>query len=214
MEIRGAITSDWNEKSLGDSLNVSAIFTPENTSNGNITASNYDESILKVSGNGTTSLVISTLKEGTSSVTITSDANLELSIQIKVKVTPRKYYNDSNISGLYARVRKGIGHFGLFFIMSIIAFIFFHLFYNDPRKDYLSGLYSLGSGFSLAFLSEAIQGPVAGRTGLGDSILGVVDVFIDGLGFTVGLAIIVLIYIIIYLVKQKKKKPDKDISEP
>lgn len=200
-------------KSLGDSANVSATFFPLNTANSSITASGYDETILKVSGNGTSNLIIGTLKVGESPITITSVSNPSLSYTATIEVTARKYYNDTNITGLYTRIRKGIGHFGLFFLTGIVAFIFFHLFFDDPLKDYRSGLASLASGFSLAFLSEAIQGPVAGRTGLGDSVQGVVDIFIDGLGFSLGVLILALICLLVYYVKKRKAVPKKPIKD-
>lgn len=98
-------------------------------------------------------------------------------------------------------IRKGLGHFGAFLILAIMAgasILFF------VKKKCLWMISSVTYGFVIASLTEIIQRFVPGRSGLFK------DVMIDFSGYIVGTAclfgIYYLVILIIYLVKKHKRK--------
>jgi VanZ family protein len=208
-----AISEGMVQKTLGDSIVISGSFTPENTADKNLIATVSDETVLKVSGSGTSVVTISTLKEGEASVTVTSESNPSLSETFLVKVSPRAAYDEGNMNLLYTKIRKGIGHFGAFMVFGCLGYLFLHFLISDPRKDYLAGLISLGISYLLAFITEVIQTFVPGRSGLFNGG-GFVDMNIDSLGAAIGVLLAFLGFLIYYLIlhakKAKKAKSQKD----
>lgn len=101
-------------------------------------------------------------------------------------------------------VRKFIGHYGFFVLLGIVS-ILFHLSFNDKYNDYILVSVSYGVGITYAVLSEFwLEGSTNGR---GASWK---DVGIDTLGFMTVSFIIVLIYYLIKLKKQKVIKKNAD----
>lgn len=96
--------------------------------------------------------------------------------------------SESALDVLHGIVRKLIGHFGIFFLDGIFAYLssFYLLKYSNRTKLFMS----LILGLFIAGLSEFIQlfAPERGPS------LG--DVMIDFLGFLVGVSLIILIQIL------------------
>ena len=101
-------------------------------------------------------------------------------------------------------VRKLVGHFSLFLVLAIFSAVVYYRLASilKPSKKTLLGTgLSLGAGFITASISELLQsgfftvnrGPSVG------------DAFLDFLGFIIGTAIYLIIYIIYRKVKSKKR---------
>lgn len=99
----------------------------------------------------------------------------------------------------YLLIRKGIGHFGAFMILSLIAFGVIYFFFN---RKIVGMIISLVVGFSLAGVTEIIQLSVKGRTGTFD------DVLIDFSGYLVGTVITVVIFYLVIFIKLLVKRKD------
>lgn len=109
--------------------------------------------------------------------------------------------NSSNLTAFSSFVRKFIGHYSLFAVDAVFTFFMVH-FYNLEKKKYqwwINLLVILLFGVFVATISECIQLVIPGRVGA------ISDVLIDSLGYLTGLAIMVLIYLFIYLTRLKKK---------
>ena len=101
-------------------------------------------------------------------------------------------------------VRKIVGHFSLFLALAIFSAVVYHRLAEmlKPSKKTLLGTgLSLGAGFLTAGISELLQ---SGFFALnrGPSIA---DALLDFLGFIIGTAIYLIIYIIYRKVKSKKR---------
>ncbi|MBO7214802.1 MAG: VanZ family protein [Clostridia bacterium] len=90
-------------------------------------------------------------------------------------------------------VRKGIGHFSLFFTLAIFAFVVYYRLAEVIKKDkslYLFIILTIGAGIITAGVSEFLQSPifVSGRAP------SVVDALINVLGYTLSTVICLSIY--------------------
>ena len=135
-------------------------------------------------------------KNGTYTVTATHKTieNFTITKTISVKYSYHTY------------VRKIIGHFSLFLVLAIFATIVYYRLAEmiKPSKKVLLGTtLSLGAGLLTAGLSEFFQSGIF-VSGRGPSLT---DVGIDFLGFILGTAIYLIIYVIYR--KIKNKKPNK-----
>ncbi|MBO7156936.1 MAG: VanZ family protein [Clostridia bacterium] len=101
----------------------------------------------------------------------------------------------NNLSEFNHFIRKGIGHFGAFFVLAVVGTLTFGLF-NRVKSS--SAVISLLTGVGFAILTEAIQVSVPGRYGCFD------DVLLDSLGYIIGFVVISIIYLIFSLVKRKR----------
>ena len=100
-------------------------------------------------------------------------------------------------------IRKIIGHFSLFLVLAIFATIVYYRLaemLNPSKKVLLGTTLSLGAGFITAGLSEMLQSGIF-VSNRGPSFS---DVLLDFLGFMLGTAICLIIYIIYRKVKSKK----------
>ena len=97
-------------------------------------------------------------------------------------------------------VRKGIGHFGFFFVLGGISSLFYYSFMKEKRW-YIWVIINLVAGIALAFISEFVcQNMAKGR------YPSMKDVGIDSFGFIVSFLTITIIYLLI--LKRRKKKKD------
>ena len=109
-----------------------------------------------------------------------------LSEQIKANWSKFNYY-----------LRKGIGHFGAFFVLAIFGTIAFMKLGESKENGFLV---SLVLGVSIALATEIIQLYRPGRAGTAT------DVGIDSLGYLCGMAICLVVVIISSLVKRARGK--------
>ena len=190
---------------MGDQYTLSASFDPVNTHNKRITVSCNDESAIKTNGNGSTSVNITSLKQGNFTIRVTSVANESLTQEFTLSVTAKKAINDDNFSGFNMLVRKFAGHAGLFLISSMFGYLFFYFFYEDKRnKPIYAIIGSLVVGFLLAGLSELLQLFAPGR------YAAFADVLTDFLGVSIGVTFSMVIWAIIYMIKRLRENKKKE----
>lgn len=103
--------------------------------------------------------------------------------------------NKVDIEDIKVWVRKGIGHFGVFALLGIFTTLTYYFFI---KKQYLSIIITILSGFLTAILSECIQLFSEGRVG------SFADVILDFGGFII--TFLITEVIIILFEKYKKKK--------
>ena len=191
-------------------LFVSASFKPKNTANGAITLSLNKEGVVQISNNGTNTVTLTALGQGSCVVTIVSVSNPSLVASFNLIVTDPGLINDSNFNSFAAFMRKAAGHFALFLVTAIIGAIFFNLFFADPHADAFAIVLSCLCGFLFAGFSEMIQflGDLSwkgGRTGSW------ADVGTDTLGYVIGALASFGVILLIRLLK-KKRAEKKQLS--
>ena len=104
----------------------------------------------------------------------------------------------------HSLIRKIIGHFSLFLVLAIFASVVYYRLASilKPDKKLPLGIgLSLGAGFITASISELLQSGIF-VLNRGPSLS---DVLLDFLGFVIGTAICLIIYIIYRKVKGKKR---------
>ena len=131
-----------------------------------------------------------------------SDAISETAASVINSIVPDTI-TEANMPDFASFIRKAIGHFGLFGLDAIFTTfaVYFSICETNFYKHYWGIAISSTIGILVAVLTEIIQKFVPGRSGE------FTDVLIDISGYLIGMAII---YLIIYLIKRKKKK--KEIS--
>lgn len=146
--------------------------------------------VCEVSSDG----VINGIDKGTSLIKILCVSGDGVTKQIEFKVEVKKEVDYTAITNFYYMIRKGIGHFGAFFVLALLASLVVIMFF---KKKWLYSIISLVTGFLIAGLTEFIQVYVPGRSGLFK------DVMIDYTGYIVGSIITLGIYFIIYIINRR-----------
>lgn len=191
IRINNSLDNDVLSLTVLNSTKLSVSFNKEATYK-NVKYESGDNSILVIDDNG----LIQTLNKGDTTIKLSLDYdNSHLEKTIKVSVIRQPYIKD--ISTFSYWVRKLVGHFGLFMVMSLFGTLTYLFFI---KKKYISYPVSIFVSFVLACLSEFIQIYAGSR---GPSFK---DVGIDMLGASIPFVIILIIDLIIYLVKSKKNK--------
>src|SRR5574344_109906 len=192
---------------------LSANFPPTNTADGSIVVTSSNPAVASVDNSGTTTVTLTAVRRGESVITITSLSNPSLSSSFHLNVTDPGLINDSNFNSIASFIRKAAGHFFLFLVTAVIGFIFFNLFFADPKKDWLNLALGSGIGFLLAGFSEMIQYLGDrwfdfGRSGTWG------DVGIGTLGEVVGALLSWAILLLIRWIRKKKAKASVPVVEP
>lgn len=111
-------------------------------------------------------------------------------------------------NAFYLFIRKLIGHFGFFFLLGSVSSLFYYSFMKKNKKWFIWIIINVVSGVAIAFISEFVCQSIAkGRTP------SMKDVGIDSLGFIIATALITLIYFLVLIFKNKKKKENNLIEE-
>lgn len=140
------------------------------------------------------------LKDGTSS-SQASDNVAKTIAEVQTTITQKPVVVDDSYK---ISIRKLVGHFGYFMLMGGVSILLWLSIKNiKPKPIILIPHYILGCGFAL-FSEFVLEKNTSGR---GASII---DVGIDSLGFVSLSTFVFVIYLIVYLVKRKKKN---DIRE-
>jgi hypothetical protein len=121
------------EVSGGDTLYISAIFSPDNTTNLYLDGISSDAAVLAAQIEGRTGK-ITAKKEGTATITVSSTANPELSETLVFEVMPKKAIDGENYVDFASFIRKSIGHFLLFGVSAIFTTWAFYLMLNKVFK--------------------------------------------------------------------------------
>ena len=130
----------------------------------------------------------------------------ESKVTYSLVISSPKAIEDKDMNNFHQIVRKGAGHFALFFVDALFGFIAFSLTIDLYKKKWWISLLInisilLFTGFAVAGISELIQ--LIPSLHRGGSML---DVLIDFVGFTIATILGAAIFIIIKLIKLKKDK--------
>jgi hypothetical protein len=169
----------------------------------NTTYSSSDESVAIIGNDG----VITPLKVGDTTLKAISDdgfSTYRVEATIALHIDKKNLISD--MGNFFYYVRKGVGHFGAFFVFGIFSSIFYMLYF-DKKHYYAAIVLNFFIGFNVASITEFIQLYVPRRTGQ------FTDVLIDFSGFSLSSAIVIVIFIVsaiaIHFLKKKNSKPFK-----
>lgn len=194
------------EVSVGDTIYISAIFSPDNTTNLYIDVISSDAAVLAAQIEGRTGK-ITAKKEGTATITVSSTANPELSETLVFEVMPKKAIDGENYVDFASFIRKSIGHFLLFGVSAIFTTWAFYLILNKViKKKWFIVLVSGLFGIAVASVTELIQLFIPLRSGTW------IDVGINILGYAVFLALTILFGFLI-LKRRQKNEANKKSAE-
>ena len=194
------------EVSVGDTIYISAIFSPDNTTNLYIDVISSDAAVLTAQIEGRTGK-ITAKKEGTATITVSSTANPELSETLVFEVMPKKAIDGENYVDFASFIRKSIGHFLLFGVSAIFTTWAFYFILNKViKKKWFIVLVSGLFGIAVASVTEMIQLFIPLRSGTW------IDVGINILGYAVFLALTILFGFLI-LKRRQKNEANKKSAE-
>jgi uncharacterized protein YjdB len=194
------------EVSVGDAIYISAIFSPDNTTNLYIDVISSDAAVLAAQIEGRTGK-ITAKKEGTATITVSSAANPELSETLVFQVMPKKAIDGENYVDFASFIRKSIGHFLLFGVSAIFTTWAFYFILNKViKKKWFIVLVSGLFGVTVASVTELIQLFIPLRSGTW------IDVGINILGYAVFLALTILFGFLI-LKRRQKNEANKKSAE-
>ena len=194
------------EVSVGDTIYISAIFSPDNTTNLYIDVISSDAAVLAAQIEGRTGK-ITAKKEGTATITVSSTANPELSETLVFEVMPKKAIDGENYVDFASFIRKSIGHFLLFGVSAIFTTWAFYLMLNKVfKKKWFIVLVSGLFGITVASVTELIQLFIPLRSGTW------IDVGINILGYAVFLGLTILFGFLI-LKRRQKVEANKKSAE-
>ena len=194
------------EVSVGDTIYISAIFSPDNTTNLYIDVISSDAAVLAAQIEGRTGK-ITAKKEGTATITVSSTANPELSETLVFEVMPKKAIDGENYVDFASFIRKSIGHFLLFGVSAIFTTWAFYFILNKViKKKWFIVLVSGLFGIAVASVTELIQLFIPLRSGTW------IDVAINILGYAVFLALTILFGFLI-LKRRQKNEANKKSAE-
>lgn len=142
-----------------------------------------DTSLCSVNEDGT----LTTLKTGNTKIKVICEYS-EGTVEELIDITIKNAQDVSKIRQFYLAIRKGIGHFGAFFVLAILASMIVLFFF---KRKLLMFVISSILGFVIAFITEIIQLFVPGRSGL------MKDVGIDFAGYISATIIFVIIYLLV-----------------
>lgn len=194
------------EVSVGDAIYISAIFSPDNTTNLYIDVISSDAAVLTAQIEGRTGK-ITAKKEGIATITVSSAANPELSETLVFEVMPKKAIDGENYVDFASFIRKSIGHFLLFGVSAIFTTWAFYFILNKViKKKWFIVLVSGLFGIAVASVTEMIQLFIPLRSGTW------IDVGINILGYAVFLALTILFGFLI-LKRRQKVEANKKSAE-
>ncbi|NCA94533.1 MAG: hypothetical protein EOM79_00395 [Epsilonproteobacteria bacterium] len=194
------------EVSVGDTIYISAIFSPDNTTNLYIDVISSDAAVLAAQIEGRTGK-ITAKKEGIATITVSSAANPELSETLVFEVMPKKAIDGENYVDFASFIRKSIGHFLLFGVSAIFTTWAFYFILNKViKKKWFIVLVSGLFGIAVASVTEMIQLFIPLRSGTW------IDVGINILGYTIFLALTILFGFLI-LKRRQKVEANKKSAE-
>ena len=197
-------TKYWNRNeftlSVGDNVSVLISYNITTMSK-KVDALSSDESVVSITNEGN-QIVLHVLKEGVSTITLTSQINPDLIAKFVITVVKAGSIESKDIENLVFTIRKTIGHAALFMVTQVFTFLTFFMFFND-RKWYVYASMSLGEGLFVSGLSELIQFFVPSRGGA------FLDVLIDFAGVVVGAVLTLLVIVIIKKIKRAKLSKDE-----
>jgi len=179
----------------GNIINLTPTFDPEDVTNKELFWSSSDDRIATVSSKGDYAQVLG-LRSGNVTITAVSKMDESITAQIELEILKAAVLTPNDRAELNNFIRKALGHFALFFVDGVMAFIVFQMLLPNL---FLSKkiLLSLGLGTFVASLSEIFQLVTEGRSGK------FVDVLLDCFGF---FSAVFLSLLVVHLQKRHQKK--------
>lgn len=157
--------------------------------------SSSNEKIAKIGQDG----VIVPIKVGKTMIQARCSDNIEneIVVQIDLEIVKKPLIND--FETFTGKLRKGLGHFGIFLLMGIFSTFVYFLFFK--KKQWTVGIIlNFAVGFLIAGISEFIQTKVPNRTGCWS------DVILDFTGFSCSSVLITIVVVMMAIVSYKKKQ--------
>jgi hypothetical protein len=195
------------KKSLGETLEVtqttsiylSADFTDAEATDKFISVSS-EPADLYVTGDVSSVVGISFPKAGEYDLTVYAEADL-VNLVKRCHITVQAANLSPDNPTFHTWVRKYIGHISLFALFGVLGYFFWRLFYGTAFEASWKPLLSdLGISLGIAGLSELIQTiPALVRSGTW------FDVGIDFMGAAIGIAIVYLVFLVMWLIKRHEK---------
>lgn len=194
-----------NQLVSGSTITLSKSYLPKNASNTELRVEVSDNSILEIQNNNTNNPSINILKAGTCSFSVYMPSiGNENKTTYKLSISNSKVIKDKDMNNFHKIIRKGAGHFILFFVNGVFGFIAFCLSFFRNKKQWLHVLINMSllfaTGIVLAGLSELIQTIPALQRGASS-----IDVLIDFLGFALAVSLCAIIKLVICLIRKKQK---------
>lgn len=181
---------------VGDVVTVELYYQP-NVSNKTATVSSSNSNVVDIVNQG--SVISLNLKsEGSSDIKIVSIINPTLEFEFTFYVLKAGAISSDKLDGVGYSIRKIIGHAFMFLIAHVFTLISLYMFFYK-KKIWIIAIISLSISFVLASISELIQYGIPGRGGT------FVDVLIDFTGAAIAFIVIGAIYLIVKLIKKRKK---------
>ena len=202
--------SEINSLVAGSSISLSKTYLPMNASNTELKVEVSDASKLEVQNNNTNSPSINILNAGDCSFSVYMPSiGEESKVTYNLSISSRKAIEDKDMSKFHQLIRKGAGHFALFFVDGVFGFVAFFLTMFKKKKWWISLLVNSGllllTGFALAGISELIQLISAlHRVSL------MSDVLIDFLGFTFAIILGAATYVVTHYIIERKASKKKE----
>lgn len=144
--------------------------------------------------------VLVALKQGHIKVTATHVAS-NISVTYEIDILKASTLTGKDREKLIYKVRKQIGHFGLFAIDGIVGFLYFNSLTTSKKKRNIL-MFSIGAG--LAITAELLQLIPVGRS------CQITDMIINLLGFYSGLVVSLLALVVIRKIKSKKGEKNEN----
>ncbi len=165
-----------------------------NVSYKNVEFSSSNEEIAKIGQDG----VIVPIKIGKTIIKARYSDNIEdeIIIQINLEIIKKPLINDFHTFA--SKLRKGLGHFGIFLLMGIFS-TFVYFFFFKKKQWSISVILNFVVGFLIAGVSELIQTKVPNRTGCWS------DVMLDYTGFLCSSILITIVVLVVTIIKYKKQ---------
>ena len=200
------VTSQTNSLTAGSSIQLSRSYEPQNASNTELYVEVSNSNILEVQNNNTNNPSINVINVGDCSFSVYMPSIGEVSkVTYNLSITGRQVIEDKDMPKFSQLIRKSFGHFALFLVDGIFAFLAFTFTFFDKKKWWICLLFNVGllllTGFALGGISEAIQAIPALHRGSTWS-----DVLIDFTGFSVAIILGSIVFSVIHLILDLKAK--------
>lgn len=191
------LSGDIEHFASGKSIKLESQILPNDTTLKDVTWTISDEQKAYLASDGT----LIGLKHGDIDITLTHN-DTGMSVTKTVKILKASALSVAEEQQLHAKIRKAVGHFGLFMVDGLIGF----LFYITLKNLWLRYSLMFGSGLVFATTAELLQLIPEGRYCCFS------DMVINNSGYLAGTLIGLLFYLIIWLIKRafKKKKGVQD----
>lgn len=158
-----------------------------------ITFTSANEHVAKISSDG----AIEALQAGITIITVSTTCEDEItSVSFELVVNPITF--EDTIDDFYTRIRKGMGHFGAFLVLGILASLSYYIIFKKSLLGKLCAfIICLFAGFAVAGITEILQLPIF-TVGRGASFS---DVMLDFTGYCTSVAPIYMIIFSVHFVE-------------